>query len=536
LPSGFFVLIFAVPEGETMLDDQLKTQLAAYLERVQRPFELVASLDESEGSAQMRELLTTIASLRGDKIKVRFDGQDARKPSFALVRGDGEQSLRFAGLPLGHEFTSLVLALLWTGGHPPKEEADLLEQIRALDGDFNFEVYMSLTCHNCPDVVQALSLMAVLNPKVKTTVIEGGAFEAEVTAREIMAVPTVYLNGEVFSAGHMELKRIVGMLDTGAAARDADKLSAKAAFDMLIVGGGPAGAAAAVYAARKGIRTGIVAERFGGQVNDTLDIDNYISVPHTEGPAFSSALLQHVREYEVDVMNLQLAKALKPAGADGLIEVELENGGVLKGRTVILSTGARWRSMNVPGEEQYRTKGVAYCPSCDGPLYKGKRVAVIGGGNSGIEAAIDLAGVVEHVTVLEFMPELKADAVLQKKLASLTNVEVILNAQTTEVMGDGGKVNALVYKDRATGEDRRLNVEGIFVQIGLLPNTDWLKGTVELSKTGEIAIDARGQTSVPGVFAAGDCTTVPFKQIVIAAGAGATAALGAFDHLIRAGH
>ncbi len=519
-----------------MLDDQLKTQLAAYLERVQRPFELVASLDDSETSAQMRELLTTIASLRGDKIKVRFDGQDARKPSFALVRADGEQSLRFAGLPLGHEFTSLVLALLWTGGHPPKEEAELLEQIRQLDGDFNFEAYMSLTCHNCPDVVQALSLMAILNPKVKTTVIEGGAFEAEVKAREIMAVPMVYLNGEVFSAGHMELKRIVGMLDSGAAAREAQKLSARDAFDMLIIGGGPAGAAAAVYAARKGIRTGVVAERFGGQVNDTLDIDNYISVPHTEGPQFSSALLQHVREYEVDVMNLQRAKALKPAGADGLIEVELENGGVLKGKTVILSTGARWRSMNVPGEEQYRTKGVAYCPSCDGPLYKGKRVAVIGGGNSGIEAAIDLAGVVEHVTVLEFMPELKADAVLQKKLASLTNVEVILNAQTTEVLGDGSKVNALAYKDRTTGEGHRLDVEGIFVQIGLLPNTDWLKGTVELSKTGEIAIDARGQTSVPGVFAAGDCTTVPFKQIVIAAGAGATAALSAFDHLIRQTH
>ncbi|MCZ2103735.1 MAG: alkyl hydroperoxide reductase subunit F [Comamonadaceae bacterium] len=516
-----------------MLDDPLKTQLAAYLERVQRPFELVASLDESEGSAQMRELLTTIASLRSDKISARFDGQDARKPSFALVRADGEQSLRFAGLPLGHEFTSLVLALLWTGGHPPKEEADLIEQIRQLDGDFNFEVYMSLTCHNCPDVVQALSLMAVLNPKVKTTVIEGGAFEAEVTAREIMAVPMVYLNGEVFSAGHMELKRIVGMLDAGAAAREADKLSAKAAFDMLIVGGGPAGAAAAVYAARKGIRTGVVAERFGGQVNDTLDIDNYISVPHTEGPQFSSALLQHVREYEVDVMNLQRAKALKPAGADGLIEVTLENGGVLRGKTVILSTGARWRSMNVPGEEQYRTKGVAYCPSCDGPLYKGKRVAVIGGGNSGIEAAIDLAGVVEHVTVLEFMPELKADAVLQKKLASLPNVEVVLNAQTTEVLGDGSKVYALSYKDRVSGEARQLAVEGIFVQIGLLPNTDWLKGTVELSKAGEIVVDARGQTSVPGVFAAGDCTTVPYKQIVIAAGAGATAALAAFDHLIR---
>ncbi|RKJ94959.1 alkyl hydroperoxide reductase subunit F [Alicycliphilus denitrificans] len=517
-----------------MLDDQLKSQLAAYLERVTQPFEMVASLDDGETSAQMRELLTTIQSLRSDKISLRTDGQDARKPSFTLQRVGAGTSLRFAGLPLGHEFTSLVLALLWTGGHPPKVEQDLIEQVQALDGDFNFEVYMSLTCHNCPDVVQALSLMAVLNPKVKTTVIEGGAFQQEVTEREIMAVPMVYLNGQVFGAGRMELAEIVAKLDTGAARREAAKLSAKQAFDVLIVGGGPAGAAAAVYAARKGIRTGVAAERFGGQVNDTLDIENYISIPRTEGPQFAAALQQHVNAYDVDVMNLQRARALRPASqSGGLIEVEMDNGAVLKAKTVILSTGARWRNMNVPGEEQYRTKGVAYCPHCDGPLYKGKRVAVIGGGNSGVEAAIDLAGVVAHVTVFEFMPQLKADAVLQKKLASLPNVDVVLNAQTTEVLGDGSKVNALAYKDRATGEEKRVELEGIFVQIGLLPNTDWLKGTVELSKFGEIVIDAKGQTSVPGVFAAGDCTTVPYKQIVIAAGAGATAALSAFDHLIR---
>lgn len=519
-----------------MFDDQLKTQLAAYLERVVQPFTIVASLGEDEVSGEMRELLTTIAGMRADMITLQLDGQDARKPSFTLQRSGTNSSLRFAGLPLGHEFTSLVLALLWTGGHPPKVEQDLIDQVRQLDGDFDFEVYMSLTCHNCPDVVQALSLMAILNPRIKTTVIEGGAFQNEIAEREIMAVPSVYLNGEMFAAGHMELAQIVAKLDTGAARRDAEKLSAREAFDMLIVGGGPAGAAAAVYAARKGIRTGLVAERFGGQVNDTLDIDNYPSVPHTDGPAFSSALLQHVRDYEVDVMNLQRAKALRPAAeTGGLIEVELENGGVLRAKSVVLSTGARWRNMGVPGEDEYRTKGVAYCPSCDGPLYKGKRVAVIGGGNSGIEAAIDLAGVVEHVTVIEFMPELKADAVLQKKLKSLSNVDVVLHAQTTEVLGEAGKVNALAYQDRASGEARRLELEGVFVQIGLLPNTDWLKGTVELSKTGEIIVDARGQTSVPGVFAAGDCTTVPFKQIVIAAGAGSTAALSAFDYLIRSG-
>ena len=517
-----------------MLDAQLKTQLAAYLERVTQPFELVASLDESETSAQMRELLTTIQSLRSDKITLREDGNDARKPSFTLQRQGSDSSLRFAGLPLGHEFTSLVLALLWTGGHPPKEEQDLLDQIKAIEGDFNFEVYMSLGCHNCPDVVQALSLMAILNPRIKTTVIEGGAFRQEVEAREIMAVPMVYLNGEVFGAGRMQLGEIVAKLDTGAAKREAAKLSAKEAFEVLIIGGGPAGAAAAIYTARKGIRTGIAAERIGGQVNDTLDIENYISVNKTEGPKFAAALESHIADYDIDVMRLQRAAKLIPATEKGgLITVELENGGTLKAKSVVLSTGARWRNMNVPGEDQYRTKGVAYCPSCDGPLFKGKRVAVIGGGNSGVEAAIDLAGVVEHVTVFEFMPELKADAVLQKKLTSLPNVTIIKNAQTTEVLGDGSKVTGLSYKDRSNDEVKQVQLEGIFVQIGLLPNTDWLKGTLELNKMGEIVIDAKGQTSVPGVFAAGDCTNVPYKQIIVAAGAGAVAGLSAFEHLIR---
>jgi alkyl hydroperoxide reductase subunit F len=410
----------------------------------------------------------------------------------------------------------------------------VIEQIQALDGDFNFEVYMSLSCHNCPDVVQALSLMAIFNPKVRTTVIEGGAFQDEVNAREIMAVPMVFLNGTVFGSGRMGVEEIVAKLDTGAAARDAAKLSAKAPYDVLIVGGGPAGAAAAVYAARKGIRTGVAAERFGGQVNDTLAIENYISVLETDGPKFAAALEAHARSYEVDIMNLQLAEKLIPAAEPGgLIEVKLANGGSLKGKTVILSTGARWRNVNVPGEAEYRNKGVAYCPHCDGPLFKGKDVAVIGGGNSGIEAAIDLAGVVNHVTVIEFMPELKADAVLVKKLHSLPNVTVHTNAQTTEITGAEGKVNGLRYKDRATGEEHLVPLAGVFVQIGLVPNTEWLKGTLELTKFGEIVIDAKGQTSVAGVFAAGDCTTVPFKQIVIAAGAGATAALSAFDHLIR---
>jgi alkyl hydroperoxide reductase subunit F len=434
---------------------------------------------------------------------------------------------------MGHEFTSLILALLQSGGHPPKLEADVVEQIKSLKGSFKFETFISLTCHNCPDVVQALNTMAVLNPAFEHVMIDGGMFQQEVEDRQIMGVPALYLNGELFGQGRMSLEEILGKIDTGAQAREADKLNDKPVFDVLVVGGGPAGAAAAIYAARKGIRTGVVADRFGGQVLDTLGIENFISVKETEGPKLAMALEQHVKSYEVDVMNLQRAKALTP-GLDGrATEIELENGAVLRARTVILATGARWREMNVPGEAQYRTKGVAYCPHCDGPLFKGKRTAVIGGGNSGVEAAIDLAGVVAHVTLLEFDKDLRADAVLQKKLYSLPNVTVIKSAQTTEVKGDGSRVTGLVYQDRNTGESHLIELEGIFVQIGLLPNTDWLKGAVELSPRGEVLVDAKGGTSVPGIFAAGDCTTTPYKQIIISMGEGAKASLSAFDHLIR---
>ena len=516
-----------------MLDDTLKAQLQQYLALLRQPIHLTASLDDSATAAEMRDLLQTIDSL-SDKVSVSFDGNDARKPSFVVCRQGEAQGVRFAGLPLGHEFTSLVLVLLWTGGHPPKVEPEVIESIRALEGDFQFEVYMSLSCHNCPDVVQALSLMAIFNPKVKTVVIEGGAFQDEVKAREIMAVPMVFLNGQVFGSGRMTVEEVVAKLDTNAAARDAAKLDAKDAFDVLIVGGGPAGAAAAVYAARKGIRVGVAAERFGGQTNDTMAIENYISVLETDGPKFAAALEAQVRHYEVDIMNLQRAEALIPATEPGgMIEVKLANGASLKSRSVILSTGARWRNVNVPGEQEYKNKGVAYCPHCDGPLFKGKRVSVIGGGNSGVEAAIDLAGIVEHVSLIEFADQLKADAVLQAKLKSLPNVSIYANAQTMEITGAEGKVNGLRFKDRSSGQETLLPLEGVFVQIGLVPNTEWLKGTLELSRFGEIVVDAKGHTNVDGVFAAGDCTTVPYKQIVIAAGEGAKAALSAFDHLIR---
>ncbi|PNG11615.1 alkyl hydroperoxide reductase subunit F [Stutzerimonas stutzeri] len=515
-----------------MLDTTLKTQLKAYLEKVTQPFEIVASLDDGEKSQELLGLLQDIAGL-SDKITLRTDGDDARKPSFALNRLGGDIGLRFAGIPMGHEFTSLVLALLQVGGHPSKTAADVIEQIKALDGDYRFETYFSLSCQNCPDVVQALNLMAVLNPNVKHVAIDGALFQDEVEARQIMSVPSIYLNGEPFAQGRMSEEEILAKLDTGSSARDAEKLNARDAFDVLVVGGGPAGAAAAIYAARKGIRTGVAAERFGGQVLDTMAIENFISVKETEGPKLARALEEHVREYEVDILNLQRASQLIPAGADGLHRVRFDNGGELKAKTLILATGARWREMNVPGEQQYRGRGVAYCPHCDGPLFKGKRVAVIGGGNSGVEAAIDLAGIVAHVTLLEFGEDLRADAVLQRKLQSLANVTILKMAQTTEVQGDGQKVTGLLYKDRATDEMHSVALEGIFVQIGLLPNSDWLKGSVELSPYGEIIVDAKGQTSLPGVFAAGDVTTVPYKQIVIAMGEGAKASLSAFDHLIR---
>ncbi len=516
-----------------MLDDTLKAQLQQYLGLLRQPIRLIAALDSSSTATEMRELLQTIASL-SDKVTLDFDGQDTRQPSFVVAREGQTSGVRFAGLPLGHEFTSLVLALLWTGGHPPKVEAEVLENIRALDGDFNFEVYMSLDCHNCPDVVQALSLMAIFNPRIKTVVIEGGAFQQEVEAREIMAVPMVFLNGQVFGSGRMSAEEIIAKLDTGAGARAAAKLDAKDPYDMLIIGGGPAGAAAAVYAARKGIRTGIAAENLGGQVNDTMGIENYISVLETDGPKLSAALQAHVKHYGVETLTQQRAVQLIPATEPGgLVQVRMENGGTLKARSVVLSTGARWRNINVPGELEYKNKGVAYCPHCDGPLFKGKRVAVIGGGNSGVEAAIDLAGLVAHVTLVEFAEQLKADAVLVAKLKSLPNVSIHLNTQTTEITGAAGKVNGMVLRDRASGQDETVALEGVFVQIGLVPNTEWLKGTLALSRFGEIEVDAKGHTNLPGVFAAGDCTTVPFKQIVIAAGDGAKAALSAFDHLMR---
>jgi len=523
-----------------MLDDDLRGQLKGYLEYLRRPICVTAALDDSADSTAVRALLADLAAASNQVEVVELAGDAAygngtggignRRPSFAIHLPGEAPRVAFAGLPLGHEFTSLVLALLHVGGHPPKVSDEVLAQVEALAGPFHFETYFSQSCQNCPDVVQALNLMAARNPRITHVAVDGASFRSEVEERQVLAVPTVYLNGARLGQGRMELEELLAKVDTNASERQTRELSARGVFDMLVVGGGPAGAAAAIYAARKGIRTGVVADRFGGQVLDTNAIENFISVVETEGPKLAAALEAHVGTYGVDVMKHQRATKLT---AGDPIRVELANGATLAARSVVLATGARWRDMNVPGEADYRTRGVTYCPHCDGPLFKGKRVAVIGGGNSGVEAAIDLAGVVEHVTLLEFMPELKADDILQRKLRSLANVAIIVNARTTEVVGDERQVTGLRYEDRATGEVKHLEVAGVFVQIGLLPNTDWLKGTVELSRTGEIIVDDHGRTSVPGVFAAGDATTVPYKQIIIATGDGAKAALGAFDHLIR---
>lgn len=507
-----------------ILDADIKAQLNQYLQLMEGDILLKVSAGSDDVSKDMLELVDELASM-SSRITVERT-ELGRTPSFSVNRVGEDTGITFAGIPLGHEFTSLVLALLQVSGRSPKVDEKLIQQIKDIKGEYHFETYVSLSCQNCPDVVQALNVMSVLNPGITHTMIDGAVFKEEVEGKNILAVPAVYLNGEFFESGRMSLEQILSKLGSGP---DPSEFTNKDPFDVLVVGGGPAGASAAVYSARKGIRTGIVAERFGGQIMDTVGIENFISVKYTEGPKLAASLEEHVREYDVDVMDSQRVIGIEKKD---LIEVQLENGGLLKGKTVILSTGARWRNINVPGEAEFKNKGVAYCPHCDGPLFAGKHVAVIGGGNSGIEAAIDLAGIVKHVTVLEFLPELKADTVLQERLNSLPNVTVIKNAQTKEITGTD-KVNGLTYIDRATEEEHHIELAGVFVQIGLVPNTEWLGDTIERNKMGEIVVDKRGTTSIPGVFAAGDCTDSAYKQIIISMGSGATAALSAFDYLIR---
>ena len=507
-----------------MLDADIKNQLAEYLQLLENDVLIKISAGSDSVSKDMMALMDELTALspgiKTEQVKL------PRTPSFRINRMEEDFGVTFAGIPLGHEFTSLVLALLQVSGRAPKVDGKLIDQVKGIKGEYHFETYISLSCHNCPEVVQALNLMSILNPGITHTMIDGAAFKDEAESKNIMAVPTVLLNGEFFGGGRMTLEEILGKLGSGP---DISEFEKKEPFDILVIGGGPAGASAAIYAARKGIRTGVVAERFGGQVRETLGIENLISVGYTEGPKFAEILEQHVSKYDVDIMNAQRARRLE---RKEFIEVELENGAVLKSKAVILSTGARWRNVGIPGEAEFKNKGVAYCPHCDGPLYKGKQVAVIGGGNSGIEAAIDLAGIASHVTVFEFMPELKADAILQKRLYSLSNVTVLKNVQTKEITGTD-KVNGITYMERESGAVHHMELQGVFVQIGLIANTDWLGETIERNRIGEIIVDDRNATSLPGVFAAGDCTDSAYKQIVIAMGSGASASLSAFDYLIR---
>ncbi|MFL2964224.1 MAG: alkyl hydroperoxide reductase subunit F [Methylophilaceae bacterium] len=515
------------------LDQNIKNQLSTYLAKIISPIEIVYFENDSDKSVEMVDLLTEVDAMSAMIAIKKGDDSSHRSPSFQVNQPDYKTGIVFAGVPMGHEFTSFILAILQTGGYPLKIEKELIEQIKSINGSYKFETYISLSCHNCPDVVQALNVMSLLNPNITHTMIDGDVYQDEVKDKKIMSVPTIFLNDEEFYQGRMELEEIVGKIDSRSDAIESEKLNKKEDFDVLIVGGGPAGASSAVYAARKGIKTGIVAERFGGQVMDTLGIENFISVKATEGPKLVNALEEHVLDYEVDVMNHQRAQKIHiPKNKEDKFELELANGAKLKSKTLILSTGARWRELGVPGEIEFKGKGVAYCPHCDGPLFKGKHVAVIGGGNSGVEAAIDLAGIVGHVTLFEFMPNLKADQVLQNRLYSLKNVDVMLNTQTKEILGDT-KVTAIKYMDRDTQEEKDLALAGVFIQIGLIPNTDWLKEDIKLSQYGEIEVNDHGETSVPGIFAAGDVTTVPYKQIIIAMGEGSKAALGAFDYLIR---
>ncbi|EHL78662.1 MULTISPECIES: alkyl hydroperoxide reductase subunit F [Bacillus] len=507
-----------------VLEADIKAQLNQYLQLMEDDIVIKVSAGSNDVSKDMLALVNELASM-SSKITIEKT-QLTRTPSFSVNRLGEDTGVIFAGVPLGHEFTSLVLALLQVSGRPPKIDQSLIDKIKNIKGEYHFETFVSLSCHNCPDVVQALNIMSILNPGITHTMIDGAAFKEEAESKNVMAVPSVFLNGEFFSGGRMTLEEILSKLGNGPST---EELSTKEPYDVLVIGGGPAGASAAIYAARKGIRTGIVAERFGGQVLDTMSIENFISVKHTEGPKLVAGLEEHVKEYDVDVMNLQRAIRLEK---NDLFEVELENGAILKSKSVIIATGARWRNLGVPGEQEFKNKGVAYCPHCDGPLFEGKHVAVIGGGNSGVEAAIDLAGIVKHVTLLEFMPELKADDVLQKRLYSLPNVTVLKNVQTKEITGIDN-VNGITYVERDTGVEKHIELQGVFVQIGLVPNTDWLEGTVERTRFGEIIVDKHGATNIPGVFAAGDCTNNPYKQIIISMGSGANAALGAFDYLIR---
>ncbi|WP_026374613.1 alkyl hydroperoxide reductase subunit F [Aestuariibacter salexigens] len=520
-----------------MLTNDILQALKQYTANMQSPVTLVLQQDDGQSNQEKRQelksFLEQVAGVSDNLNVVEPDKYALRSGlSFTLEVNGEPTGIVFSGIPGGHEFNSFVLALLQAAGTPIKLDSTLQNMIKAVDKPLSFEVYISLSCHNCPDVVQALNQFALLNPHIKTEMIDGGLFPELVEQNNIQGVPTVILNGEVFANGKVDTAQLIDKLkqahpDLGKQAAPTEALPEQ---DVTVIGGGPAGVAAAIYAARKGLKVTIVADRFGGQVKDTMDIENLISVPKTTGTELTGALHTHLADYDVTIKEHMRVEQIKKGDVKTLV---LSSGEEITSKTVIIATGAKWRELGVPGEKENVGNGVAYCPHCDGPFYKGKDVAVIGGGNSGVEAALDLAGIVKSVTVMEFMPELKADKVLVDKLYQRENVSVLTNVATQQITASNGKVDGIEYQDRETSDTQRVDLQGVFVQIGLLPNSQGLDGVVELTKYGEVVINEKGETSEPGIFACGDVTTVPYKQIVIAMGEGAKASLAAFDYLIK---
>ena len=523
-----------------MLSNDILAALKSYTEDMTNRVNLVLQTGEHPKRAELVEFLSQICSVSDQlTLEERDESEMLRSPITFGLEVDGQfNGIVFSGIPSGHEFNSLILAILQSAGTELKLDKQLMRLIQGIDKPIKFEVFISLSCHNCPDVVQALNQFALLNDNITTEMIDGGLFQDLIESRNIQGVPSVYLNGEVFANGKIDTAQLVDKLITKFPVTvEASEEDALPLQDVTVIGGGPAGVAAAIYSARKGLKVTMVADRIGGQVKDTVDIENLISVNKTTGTELTNNMIAHMNDYEITRKeHLRVAKIEKSQdSANKIIKVHLSSGEIIETKTLIIATGAKWRELGVPGEKENIGNGVAYCPHCDGPFFKGKDVAVIGGGNSGVEAALDLAGMVKHVTVFEFLPELKADQVLVDKLYERSNVTVIKNAATSEIVATNGKVSSIKYVDRATNETLEKELSGVFVQIGLLPNSDFIDGVVERTQFGEIIIDEKGQTSEPGIFACGDVTTVPYKQIVISMGEGAKASLSAFDYLIRNG-
>lgn len=534
----------------SLLDSNLTTQLAGLLTKMVNPINLVAYVDSSKNSQKVIELLNEVADQSSKITVIKGDKNSAnRKPSFEVLNPQTNVSVSFAGLPLGHEFSSLVLAILQVSGYAPKISDSQRKAILSI-GSHEITTYMSVTCINCPEVVQSLNTISIINPKVKHIAVEGSAFKDEVDALGVMSVPAVFENGKMISSGRSSIDELVAILLSQEENSDssnskvsgdyslAQKMNAKNPYDVILVGGGPAASAAAIYTARKGLKTAMIMDHRGGQVVETESIENHISQTHTTGAKLANDLTNHIAQYDIDVFTPDWATSLDIAEESyGLHTINTKSGGNLKAKAVIIATGATWRTLGIPGEDEYRNKGVSFCPHCDGPLFKNKNVVVVGGGNSGVEAAIDLAGVANHVTLIEYMNTLKADQILVNALNNLSNTTVITGAALSSIEGDGRKVIAVRYKDRnaSNGEnsEKILHTDGVFVQIGLMPNTKWISNKLSLNNRSEIVTDRKGCTSVHGIFAAGDCTDEPYKQIVTAYGSGANAALSAFDYLIR---